>query len=185
MKRKIIFPLLLILSFSLSLFAQNMAKREQNISPPISVCELLQNKKKYENKEIEVKAVWEIAFETSPFRKEDGCPVRDSITAGKDDSFESVNDKTTLEKFARMTDLFGMQDQVRDKIGRSRSDTFLRIEITTKGIFLASRKPKFGHLDSYKYAFLMTRITSIGPSRLIPAGQSFNANPEILATADH
>ena len=87
------------LVFSSSFYAQTKDTRGQANSKPISVCELLKNKKKYKGKEIEIKAFLEIAPETSTFRFDENCSEIGSIAVGTDDSFESVNEKTVIEKF--------------------------------------------------------------------------------------
>ena len=129
---------------------------------------MLKNKKKYDKKEIQVKAVWEIQAETLPFQVEDNCEVYEGITVGQDKSFEKVNDEAKLKNYEEARNLF------EDSASQSSVPFYewvwyhtLQIELVTHGYFYTSNKKKYGHLNSYKNTFLITKTEKIVSAEVV------------------
>lgn len=154
--------------FSPFMQAQTKISKKRAVSEPISICDLLNNKKRYDKKEVKVKAVWEIQAETSSFQKEDGCKVFEGATVSEDERFESVNDETILKKYKEAQNLF------EDAASQSSLPFYnwvwnhtLQIELVTNGYFYMSNKKKYGHLDEYKNMFLLTKIEKILSAKVV------------------
>lgn len=156
------------LVFSLSIQAQTKTSKNSAVSKSVSTCELLKNKKKYDKKEVQIKAVLEIQAETSFLHIEDDCDFYEAITIGKDKSFGSVNNTTDLENYGEAQDLF---DDVISESELSSHDRIwyyaLQIELVTHGYFYTSNKKKYGHLNAYKNMFLMTKIEKVLSAKVV------------------
>lgn len=151
----------------------------QSNAKPLTVCEILQNKKKYNGRKVVMEGFLEIAPETSTFKFEEPCPVIEIIAVGNDSSFRPDDD------FEKATDLLSLQTKGEKKLGFSlRWSVFLRVKIRAEGILRISNKPKYGHLNSYKNLFLITEVEEIGQSQLIPIADIFSKNPEVIITSD-
>ena len=144
-----------------------LAQKSLTSKTPLSVCEVIKNKSKYKNKEILLVGVYEIAAETSPLYPEGDCSKYDAITAGPDDAFEKYNDPEMVRKFNQATDLLGAIEGAGNNLLRNRFCCFMRMKITAYGLFLYSHKGKYGHLNSYKIAFLIRRVEDISNSRMV------------------
>jgi len=152
----------------------------QSNSKPLSICELLQNKKKYKGKKVLIESFLDVAPETWTFRFEENCPVVEGITVGTDDSFQSS------DEFERATSLLSLQKKGEKKLGFSlRWSAFLRLKIRAEGILQTSKKPKYGHLNGYKNIFLITNIEEMGQSQLILIEDWFSKDPKIIVTSDN
>lgn len=152
----------------------------QSVSKPLSVCELLRNKKKYNGKKVVVESFLQISAETWTFRSEKGCPVVESIAVGADDSYQPDSE------FESETNLLSLQNRAEKKYNLRRFSlrwsSLLQVKIRTEGILRTSNKRKYGHLGSYKNLFLITGVEQIGQSQLISVQDMFKDNPEIIFT---
>lgn len=149
-------------------------------SKPLTVCELMKNKKKYNGKTVLVEGVIDFGFETATFRTNENCPDYESISIGVDPSLESN------KAFRNATDLLGLQAESDKKFGAiSRYSTLIRLKIRAYGNFLSSRKRKYGHLESYKNAFIITDVKEYGQSQLILVNDMFSKNPKILVSREN
>ena len=162
------------------LFQFNSFVYPQSNSKTLSVCDLLQNKKKYKGKKVVVESFLQITAETWTFRFEKDCPIVESITIGTHDSYRPDNE------FESETNLLFLQNKAEEKHGLPqfslRWGSLLQVKIITEGILQTSNKPKYGHLGSYKHLFLVTNVEQIGQAQLISVQDMFEDKPKIIIT---
>jgi hypothetical protein len=171
---------LLVFTSFVFLFQLNSFVYPQSSSKPLSVCDLLQNKKKFKGKKVVVESFLQITAETWKFRFEESCPIVESIAIGAHDSFRPDS------KFESETNLLSLQNKAEEKHGLPRFSlrwgSLIKVKIRVEGILRTSNKPKYGHLGSYKNLFLITNVEQIGQAQLISVQDMFKDKPEIIAT---
>lgn len=176
-----------LLIFGASVRAQAKDSNQAGSVPQVTMCELLQNSRKYNNKRVQVSFFLQVSAEAWNIKHEEGCPVVEGITVGTADTFESANDPITKAMFEKATDLraAGREGSKKMPTYNFQWGSLLRVQLNARGIFRASKKPKYGHLEAYKNLFLITEIEEIGQAQLLHISDVFKKDPTPILIVDY
>lgn len=172
--KKVISLVAVFFFFIVCIQGQELSEKTKAI--PVSICELMKNKKKYHKKKVYIEDVVIISAHQTIFMTEEDCDADyELIAVGEDKSFVSP------DNFEAATNLLGL---VMDYNKSAKRDLYiytviLRIPIKAEGIFQRVNNGSTYPYQSPYNVFSITNVKEFGKSDLFFAGDLNNSSPLI------